>query len=215
VGGGNRLVGGAGIYAGLTLSGKHKPVAFDHDDESDPDPDDASGFMNSIFDSIWQDADHAWPPRLFGAASRSDAEIFSQADMGDVSAFRFQTYTPNPKPGDDPNNRPCIGLLLFTSRGPIVLGQWIPPEIAHLHDTKGWHMSEPFSAAHGITFGGRRSLPPHPSAGNGKLYSPLWVRSGKLHDTEAYACAFACNERHSRIIWWTHRDGARVEVRHT
>jgi hypothetical protein len=167
------LVGGAGIYAGLTLSGKHKPVAFDHDDESDPDPDDASGFINSIFNFIWHDADHASPPRLFGAASRSDAEIFSQADMGNVSAFRFQTYT------------------------------------------KGWHMSEPFSAAHGITFGGRRSLPPHPSAGNGKLYSPLWVRSGKLHDTEAYACAFACNERHSRIIWWTHRDGARVEVRHT
>jgi hypothetical protein len=199
--GGNGELSGNGIYVALTLDGTHKPVRFDKNSEDDPDKEDTSGFNKNLLGSIWHDADDASPLSIPKGALRTELETFSQAFMGDIVSFRIQTYTPSRRPGDNPAEWPCIGILLSTRDGDVVLGQWITPEIAQLHDDcrTSWWMSGEISATEGISFLVGRGAP-------GSMHPPLHVVPGKRKGVAMYAC----NEKRTRITWWSHREGVRL-----
>jgi hypothetical protein len=120
--------------------------------------------------------------------------------MGNVKLYRSQHFDHDPDSTDDEGLWLCISMMLETSNGPIVLGQWIPEDIAKIKNerlaTRG-----PLSAKDGISFFTDED------SNISDIPGPIFVRGGDIRGVSAHASADTIISR------WANLDGNRIQAR--
>jgi hypothetical protein len=176
------------MYVALTLDRGSKPLDFYKDDKHDKDSELAVRHKQIIWQNTFS------PPQPSREWTRAELEVLSEADMGNVKSYRCQDFLYISKPPAEPKSLwHCIGMMLETSNGPIVLGQWIPDDLAKLQDGR-LKIYGPFSAEGGILFSTETGSDLSKDPG------PIFVNKAVIGSASIHANADTI------ISWWANHD---------